>query len=714
MSKLTTPIVLISLLCSVNFGFSTNVNTKDSISDHLQEQFKKHEKTNADSSSFYAHRLLKYSKKIANDSLLIRTHQNLGDSFKFNKQLDSSLYHYNTALEIAERKNKPYFISRSHILIGLIYADKSEIEKTILHYKKAIGFAHQHDIPNHEAIAYNEEFASNELGNIYMDQGNLQKALQAFLNANTIIEENNFNDLRLNTLINISNVYSADEQWENSLTKLNEALTLALENKDIYSQSIINNNLGTIYEALKDYNKALIYYLRSLELRKSVDITSGLATNYHNLGSINYELGDYEQAIYFLNTSLAIEQGNKSKPLYIYNYEYLSKVYMKTKEFGKAATFLSKAKTLANELNLIKKKLDLAKLQTEYYFETGKLNLAQKAFTEYDSLRDDFSENEKSEKIIQMQTLYETDKKEKENDLLKAQHQLSQLNLDKEIQRKNQFIVGFGISIVILIIIIFLLRRMSGANKTIKDFNIKLEESNEKLKLINSTKDKFFSIIAHDLRSPLGAILSFSNLIDNECSSFKEIKTVTEYNTYLNQSARNLNSLLENLLQWAKSQLGSIKYEAITFNLSEVVDENIELQRLKAKEKSIEINSNIEQDIHVYADINMINTVIRNLLSNAIKFSFPKSEINLFAKVDGKMLQLSVQDNGIGISQEQQNKLFNIESNTSTLGTNKETGTGLGLILCKEFVETNKGTIWIESEEKKGANFTFTIPLQNS
>ncbi|WP_372645919.1 tetratricopeptide repeat protein, partial [Ancylomarina sp.] len=586
MSKLNTPILLILLLCWPSFGFSTDDKTKDSITDHLQEQFKKHEKTNTDSSSFYARRLLKYSKKIANDSLLIRTYQNLGDSFKFNKQLDSSLYHYNTALEIAERQDKPYFISRSHILIGLIYADKSEIDKTILHYKKAIGFAQQHDIPNHEAIAYNEEFASNQLGNIYMDQGNLQKALQAFLNANTIIEENNFNDLRLNTLINISNVYSADEQWENSLTKLNEALTLALENKDIYSQSIINNNLGTIYEALKDYNKALIYYLRSLELQKSVDITFGLATNYHNLGSINYELGDYEQAIYFLNTSLAIAQENNSKIDSIYNYEYLTKVYIKKKEFGKAANFLSKAKTLAKELNLIIKQLDLAKLQTEYFFETGKLKLAQKAFAEYDSLRNDYSETEKSKEIIQMQTLYETDKKEKENDLLKAQNQLSQLNLDKEIQRKNQYFISFGISIVILIIIIFLLRRMSGAHKTIKDFNLKLEDSNKKLKLINSTKDKFFSIIAHDLRSPLGAILSFSNLIDDECSSSKEVETVAEYNSYLNQSARNLNSLLENLLQWAKSQLGSIKHQAIEFNLSEVIEENIEIQRLKAKEKS--------------------------------------------------------------------------------------------------------------------------------
>ena len=714
MSKLTIPLLLILLLSSASFGFSTEDKTTDSISDHLQEQFKKYRDTNIDSSIFFAHRLIKHSQEISNDSLLIRTQQDLGNLFRTNKQLDSALYHYNTSLKIAKKIDKPYFISRAHILIGICYSRQSELEKAKRHYQIATGIAQHPNSRDHKAFVYNKTFAFNELGNIYREQGYLKKALQAFLKANTIVEENDINDERINSLINIANVYSADEQWEKALTKQNEILTLAKENNDIYYQAIANNNIGTIYEALNEYNKALIHCLKSLQLRKSGDITLGLSSNYHNLGSINYRLGDYEQAIYFLNTSLAIAEENNSKFECIYNYEFLSKVYIKTKDFKKAARFLSKARAMAEELNLIKKELDLAKLQTEYYFEIGKLKLAQKAFTEYDSLRNNFSENEKSEKIIQMQTLYETDKKEKENDLLKAQNQLSQLNLDKEIQRKNQYFISFGISIVILVIIIFLLRRMSGAHKTIKDFNIKLEVSNEKLRLINSTKDKFFSIIAHDLRSPLGAILSFSNLIDDECSSSKEIETVAEYNTYLNESARNLNSLLENLLQWAKSQLGSIKHQAVDFYLSEMIEENIEIQRLKAKEKSIEIISHIDKNIHVNADINMVNTIIRNLLSNAIKFSYPKSEISIFAETKGNMLHLSVQDRGIGISHLNQEMLFEIDSNLSTLGTNKETGTGLGLILSKEFTETNGGTIWIESEEGKGSVFTFTIPLQNS
>ena len=294
------------------------------------------------------------------------------------------------------------------------------------------------------------------------------------------------------------------------------------------------------------------------------------------------------------------------------------------------------------------------------------------------------------------------------------QNQLAQLNLEKETQRKNQVIIVLAIAISLFLIILALLRHTVKANKIIKEFNLKLEDSNGKLQLINSTKDKFFTIIAHDLRSPLGAILCFSNLISDETNSSKEIDTIKEYNTYLNQSARNLFSLLENLLQWAKSQLGSIKYQAFDFDLSEVIKDNIEIQKLKAKEKSIKIVSNLEANTSVYADINMINTVIRNLLSNALKFSHPDTEIIISAKVDSDLIQLSIRDQGLGISMENQKKLFNIDSNVSTVGTNDETGTGLGLILCKEFVETNGGNIWVDSMVNRGSIFTFSLPRHKS
>ncbi len=705
MSKLTTPLLLILLLCSTNFCFSTENKTQDSISNYLKTQFYKYQETDIDSCNYFAQKLIKHYYENLNDSLAITTQQNLGFAYQLHFKFETALQQYEESLKIATTANNPYLIVRSHLFIGNNYESRSQLYKSEKQYKIALNLSKNNKLRRYEAISY------IELGHIYSDLGNYSKALDVYLKANNIVEAFKLKDLKFSALLNITNIYAYKKQWDISIMKLNDLLKSTNSNQA--QTAIIYNNLGTAYEEKKEYQKSLDYYLKALEIDKKSQTqgSTNVGRDYHNLGSVHYSLANYNLAIEYLEKSLDIAKNRKSKIDYVYNYEFLAKVYTKLKQFDKANIFLSDAITLAKEIKMKGKELDLAKFKTEYYFATGDLGLAEKAFFEYDSLRDLFIKNEKSENIIQMQTLYETEKKEKENDLLKAQNQLSQLNLDKEIQRKNQYFISFGISIVILVIIIFLLRRMSGAHKTIKDFNIRLEESNEKLRLINSTKDKFFSIIAHDLRSPLGAILSFSNLIDDECSSSKEIETVAEYNTYLNQSARNLNSLLENLLQWAKAQLGSIKHYAVDFYLSEVIEENIEIQRLKAKEKSIEIISHVDKNIHVNADINMVNTIIRNLLSNAIKFSYPKSEITISAETKGNMLHLSVQDRGIGISHLNQEMLFEIDSNLSTLGTNKETGTGLGLILCKEFTKTNGGTIWITSEENKGSTFTFTIPL---
>lgn len=708
MSKLTTPIFLILFTCSANFGFSAEDKIKDSISNYLKSQFYKHQETNIDSCDYIAKKLIKHYYKNSNDSLAITTQQNLGFAYQLHFKLDTSLQQYEEALQLANKANNTYLIVRSHLFIASNYKSRSQLFKAERQYKIALALSKRNKLHKYEAISY------IDLGHIYSDLGNYSQALDVYLKANNIVEAFNIKDLKFSTLLNIANTYAYKKQLELSLIKLNDLLKSSKDNLE--ETAIIYTNLGTIFEEKKEYQKALDYYLKAFKIDKKINNpnNTNLGHDYNNLGSIHYFLANYDLAKKYLEKSLDIAKKAKSKINYIYNYECLAKVYTKLKQFDQANIFLSNAISLAREIEMKDKELDLIKFKAEYYFEIGDLDLAEKAFFEYDSLRDLFIKNEKSETFIQMQTLYETEQKEKENELLKAQNKLSQNNLKEETRRKNQFIIGFGISIIILVIIIFFLRRISGAHKTIKDFNNKLEESNEKLQLINSTKDKFFSIIAHDLRSPLGAILSFSNLIDDESNSSKEIKTITEYNTYLNQSARNLNSLLENLLQWSKSQLGSIKHHASIFNLSGVINDNIEIQRLKAKEKSIDIISLVDINTHIYADINMINTVIRNLLSNAIKFSYPKSKITLFAETEDNFLHLSVQDQGVGLNEDKQEKLFKIDSNLSTLGTNNETGTGLGLILCKEFTETNGGKIWITSEEGKGSTFTFSVPLKQA
>ncbi len=244
---------------------------------------------------------------------------------------------------------------------------------------------------------------------------------------------------------------------------------------------------------------------------------------------------------------------------------------------------------------------------------------------------------------------------------------------------------------------------------------LKLSESYREIKLLNATKDKFFSIIAHDLKSPFSALLGFSELLLENHATYDDAER-EEYIRFINDGSIKTYKLLENLLTWAQSQTGRIKFTPEKINIEELINEIISLLEEPAGNKEIKLISNTERDLSVNADKNMINTVIRNLISNAIKFTPKGGDITVKShkttdENNQEFVKISIKDSGVGISPEIQTKLFKITENVSTKGTEKEAGTGLGLILCKEFVEKHNGKIWVESEVGKGSNFKFTIPL---
>ena len=242
-----------------------------------------------------------------------------------------------------------------------------------------------------------------------------------------------------------------------------------------------------------------------------------------------------------------------------------------------------------------------------------------------------------------------------------------------------------------------------------------LKDTVEKLKNSNATKDKFFSIIAHDLKGPFNSILGFSGLLDENYEKY-DIQKQKHFIKIINQSVKNTLKLLENLLLWSRSQRGILDYKPEKENIYLLYTETIKFLILPAEKKSISLRNEIPEDIVVKADKNMISTVMRNLISNAIKYTHKDGEIIVKARTikdKNKQLfaEITVKDNGLGILPNLQAKLFKIEENISTEGTEKEQGTGLGLILCKEFVEKHGGEIWVKSELGKGSEFVFTIPV---
>ncbi|MGE5435629.1 MAG: PAS domain S-box protein [Syntrophothermus sp.] len=232
------------------------------------------------------------------------------------------------------------------------------------------------------------------------------------------------------------------------------------------------------------------------------------------------------------------------------------------------------------------------------------------------------------------------------------------------------------------------------------------------LKELNANKDKFFSIIAHDLRSPFFALLAISELLSKEINNLskEEIENLTRE---LDKALKNEYKLLENLLEWARFQTGRIKYQPANYNLYDEVDHIYDLLRGNIVKKKINFTNSVSQKSFIYADINMVHSIMQNLVSNAIKFSNIDGIIDISSRIKDDMMEISVKDNGLGIRTKDQEKLFKIDEQLTTVGTAQERGTGLGLILCKELVEKNGGTIWVESEFGKGSTFYFTLPLSD-
>lgn len=238
------------------------------------------------------------------------------------------------------------------------------------------------------------------------------------------------------------------------------------------------------------------------------------------------------------------------------------------------------------------------------------------------------------------------------------------------------------------------------------------DNKNNELNLIelNATKDKFFSIIAHDLKSPFNSIIGFSEYLV-ELVNEKEYDKIGDVADLMLQSSNKAMNLLTNLMTWAQSQSGRMVFSPKNFELSELINDTVELLSGVSKQKSILIENAVSVNSQVFADKEMVGTVLRNLISNAVKFTHPGGKVKITAKHGKKELVVAISDNGVGISRKRIKNIFNIAESNRTAGTQKEKGTGLGLILCKEFVNKNSGKIWVQSEEGIGTTFFFSLPM---
>ena len=628
---------------------------------------------------------------------------------------DSSLKYAEKALDLSQKSNYKYGEGTALFLISYVYDQSGEWLPAISNLEKAIDiFTESNDSVSLIACYLN-------LGVLYSYGKDQVQALKYIIEAKNICEETNQNYALSEAYSNIASYYQYLKEYRSSLVYYEKALAVDTVTHNILNQSLNHTSLSYNFLKLNRHDEALYHLTQAEKLlpqikdkQREIEVMLGFIYYY-------LETGDLEKAKSYIDKITDNKNQNEFVKLAVEINYVEGRYFLKKKNYQKAISYYDEAIEQSNTLE----KYDYL---SDYYNEKGEayagLQQYQKAYEMISKAKAAF-EMLKPDEIVEALGNFEADETSRaERKKIMLEQELATAKNESD-QFKFRVKAAFAIVALLVILIalsFFLILRKKHTDELKANYNtinrqkllleenlVKLAEDEKNLKRLNATKDKFFSIIAHDLKNPFNVLIGISDLLRNE----KEAKNSDDFDVLIDgmyQAATSGYELLENLLEWSRTQTGTIKFEPQSFFIHKVFETNkhLNLEVAKTKDITIEIS---QKKAMVYADFDMVNFIVRNLLNNAIKFSNPKGKIELLAEQDNEMLIVTVKDNGIGMTPEMIENLFKIEMSVQREGTAHEKGTGLGLILCQEFVKINGGEIWVNSEKDKGSSFLFTLPL---
>lgn len=549
----------------------------------------------------------------------------------------------------------------------------------------------------------------NNIGNTYCDLGKYATALEYLFKGLNIREKLPDTSAIANSYTNIGTIYFLLAKYSLA-DKYNEIAFnwfKVLGNKNGIFQCNITS--GGIQIEQKNYKSALVFYERALEVASEMKSKSAEAVARTNIGVASVKLGLYDNAIENYEKALAFSiKGNDIEGMVVC-YLGLGRAYLKQNKINLALTNLTIGYNEAKVLGKTTRIYDVAKALAEAYELQEDFNKANKYLRESITLRDSLFNDESIKKIHEVEYSYALDKKQKEIELLEK---------DKFIQaginQQQTTVVTFLIALaLVMVIALFYINGIRNKEKRLKEKTLlqkqEIEVQSVKLQELNTLKDKTFSVLSHDLRSPVSALVGVMDLMN------QKLITTEDFNSLkgnLTQQLKSLSLLLDNLLNWSRTHMQGYSnpvVEEIPLSLS--VTKNIALLTEFASQKSVLLTTTVANNIMLCADKDHLDIILRNLISNAIKYSNANSKIVVDAAKGNDEVVFSVTDFGVGMKPETLASLFS-EKVKVGYGTNGEKGTGLGLLLCKEFVTRNNGTIRVESELGKGTTFFVTLPTK--
>jgi len=656
--------------------------------------------------SEYAEQALKLARKIKyryGEAIAMR---NIGFNYYRRNELGKAEPEIKKALEIFLQLKDSFQLCETYNQIGLLNWKKERYVPAYQNYKASLKIANANNFKRQEAQAL------NYIGLIYWKWGEFSSALDYFTEALGIKESLHDDFETCITLNNISNIYNELNRPAEAIVYASRCLPLADKFTNKYVLGRAYNNLGVSYFKKGDYDKAIEYQNRSLLIKSESNDLSGQAFSLSDLGEVYLAKRDTKKASeYFLKALKLWRTLNDSYGISKTTFN-LGKLYSAEGLLDQAESYftlsLNEAKNHQN-----KKSIALAYQALSSLYETKNDTKQALAFHKLYSVYSDSILNIlTSDKIAELRVLNEIDEKEKEVELLTKEKKIQALEIEKhEITNRIFILVTIG-GIGILLLLIFRFVKIRRLKILLEEKNQAISQKSKELEEANAAKDKFFSIIAHDLKSPFTGLLGYSEILSEEFDSMdreEKIKTVG----YLKNLIERVYTLIENLLDWSRIQTDRIELSPEAIDLITEVPEIITLLKANSDKKQIILSNSISEPHTVFADKYSFRSIMQNLISNAVKFTNLNGEVKISAQEKNNFIEISVSDNGIGMKPELIKKIFMIESRHTTKGTADEAGTGLGLLLCKELAEKNGGGIVIESQVGIGTTIKISLPKAN-
>jgi signal transduction histidine kinase/tetratricopeptide (TPR) repeat protein len=547
--------------------------------------------------------------------------------------------------------------------------------------------------------------------------------------------------------INVGNAYTELGQYEESYFYTQKAYQIADALNDTLSMAISMHNLAVLYSNLNRLDLALVHFKKAVELSAAANDDQGPTYNNHETGRAYLKAGDAKKALPLLMEAL---QGAKSlglddqlpkiyqsiaqsyslskdyKTCLLYSDSAITAYQMIGHEFGQAKSNLDKSRVYlaqgkfkeaaqlattslakASALKAQVLEFECHKLLSECAEKQGDFKQALLHNKRAQQTRDSLTNVDMMSKVFENEFEMRSQRKDEQIANLNQQKEQSASEIKRQEFLRNIFAVVFALTIVLLYSVYRSGRRKVEMNDLLLQHQAEIEKRTQELEELNKVKDKFFSIISHDLRSPINSLAGLLDLMEKNEIKADELPSLT---VEMRKQFNHTKNLINNLLDWTLLQMNKVSIKKEKIALKTLIDGNIKLLSSMSSKKTI-FSNEVNESLTAFADQNMINLVFRNLILNGIKFTESNGTIKISAIQDDKQITVSVKDNGVGIAPEIQNVLFDKTTGYSTRGTANEKGTGLGLILCKEFVERNGGKIWLESELGKGSTFFVTIPV---